>query len=253
VLKTALTLAKRNLCVFPCLPKAKAPACTRGVLDATTDPEIIRQWWQARPDCNIGVATGSVSGVFVVDVDGPDGELELRRLEAEHGALPPTVEVITGDGRHLYFRMPPSPIRNSAGKVGPGIDVRGTNGYCVVPPSMHPSGRQYHWSVDSAGSFASAPDWLLARVGRPSTAAQPTPPAEWRDLVRDGVDEGQRNQTLARLAGYLLRHHVDPVVTLELLTTWNVARCHPPLEVAELGVVIDSIAGRELKRRGAGQ
>jgi bifunctional DNA primase/polymerase-like protein/primase-like protein len=251
MLKTALTLAERNLCVFPCLPKAKAPACARGVLDATTDPEIIRRWWQARPDCNIGLATGSVSGVFVVDVDGADGELELRRLEAEQGALPATVETITGNGRHLFFKMPAVPVRNSTGKVAPNVDVRASGGYVVVPPSLHPTGRHYCWSVDSAASFALAPDWLLAKIGRPSSAGHPTPPAEWRDLVRDGVAEGQRNQTLARLAGYLLRHHVDPLVALELLATWNEARCHPPLDVAELGAVIDSIAGRELKRRGA--
>ncbi len=74
-----------------------------GFKAATTDPQTIQHWWGARPDCNVAIATGAVSGIFVVDVDGLDGELELRRLEAEHGTLPPTVEAITGGGRHLYF------------------------------------------------------------------------------------------------------------------------------------------------------
>ena len=252
MLRTALALARHNLRVFPCLPRDKRPACANGVKDATADAQVIQQWWQARPDCNVAVATGTVSGIFAVDIDGADGELELRRLESEHGALPATVEVITGDGRHLYFKMPAVPVRNSAGKVATGIDVRGDGGYIIAPPSVHPSGRQYHWSVDSAGAFAAAPDWLLARIGKPSDGALPTPPAEWRELVRDGVGEGQRNQTVTRLAGYLLRHHIDPLVALELLAIWNAARCQPPLAVSELAGIIDSIAGRELKRRGAG-
>ena len=96
--------------------------------------------------------------------------------------------------------------------------MRGDGGYALVPPSLHPSGRRYTWSVDSATSFAAAPDWLLTRIGRPG-AAVPAPPAEWRDLVRDGVGEGLRNQTVTRLAGYLLRRRVDPLVALELLST----------------------------------
>ncbi len=102
-------------------------------------------------------------GVFVVDVDGLDAEAALRRLEAEHGALPPTVEVITARGRHIYFKWPQEPVRNSAGKIGPHIDVRGDGGYVLSPPSIHPSGRRYSWSVDSTSYIAEAPGWLVAR------------------------------------------------------------------------------------------
>ena len=82
--------------------------------------------------------------------------------------------------------------------------------------------------------------------------ALPTPPAEWRDLVLCGVGEGQRNYSVTRLAGYLLRRHVDPLVALEFLTAWNATRCLPPLDTAEVARIVDSIAGRELKRRDAG-
>jgi Bifunctional DNA primase/polymerase, N-terminal/Primase C terminal 1 (PriCT-1) len=251
MLRTALALAKRKLHVFPCLPRGKEPAVAGGFKAATTDPQIIQQWWCARPDCNVAIATGAISGVFVVDVDDLDGELELRRLEAEHGTLPPTVEVITGGGRHLYFKTPEAPVRNSASKVADNIDVRGDGGYVLAPPSIHPSGRRYAWSADSASVFAAAPDWLLAKISKPTNGNVPTPLAEWRDLVLGGVGEGQRNHTVTRLAGYLLRRHVDPLVALEFLTAWNATRCQPPLEAAEVARIVDSIAGRELKRRGA--
>ena len=75
MLRTALALAKRKLHVFPCLPRAKEPAVAGGFKAATTDPQIIQQWWCARPDCNVAIATGAVSGIFAVDVDGLDGNL----------------------------------------------------------------------------------------------------------------------------------------------------------------------------------
>jgi hypothetical protein len=66
--------------------------------------------------------------------------------------------------------------------------------------------------------------------------------AHWRQLVREGVDQGRRNATLASLTGHLLWHGVDPAVALELLTAWNRARCRPPLADDEVLRVVDSIA-----------
>ena len=120
MLRTALTLAKKGQAVLACRARDKRPATANGLKDATTDPEIIRQWWQQNPQFNVAIATGSVSGLFVLDVDGLDAEFALRKLEAEHDALPATVEVITARGRHLYFRWPEMQVRNSTGKIAAG-------------------------------------------------------------------------------------------------------------------------------------
>jgi hypothetical protein len=176
-------------------------------------------------------------------------EAELRKLERQYGALPPTVEAITARGRHLYFEWPGRMVRNSAGKVGPGLDVRGAGGYVLAPPSVHPSGRRYAWSVDSIDTPAAAPEWLLTvAADKPMNGA--TPPPEWRALVK-GVAEGARDCSTARLAGHLLRHHIDPLVVLDLLQCWNAARCSPPLPEKDIERIVDSIAARELKRRSA--
>ncbi len=167
MLVTALILAQRGAAVFPCLPRAKQPATPHGVKDATTDAAIIRRWWKAEPLYNIGIATGLVSKMFALDVDGLGAEHELRKLETEHGSLPVTVETITGRGRHLYYKWPGTPVRNSAGKIAPGLDVRGDGGYVLAPPSIHPTGRQYHWSVDSGSTLAAAPAWLLEKICEP--------------------------------------------------------------------------------------
>jgi hypothetical protein len=250
VIQTALSLALRGFAVFPCRPRDKRPATANGVKDATTDLEVIRSWWGRVPDLNVALATGALSGIFVIDLDGVDAEAELRRLEQEHGELPATVESITARGRHVFFKMPQVPVRNSAGRIAPGIDVRGDGGYVLVPPSLHPSGRGYVWSVDTATEFASAPDWLLTKiVERRRGSRSKTKSNDWRDLALNEVIEGQRNTTATKLCGYLMRHYVDPVFALELLRLWNMAHCRPPLPEAEIDRIADSIAGMELQRR----
>jgi Bifunctional DNA primase/polymerase, N-terminal/Primase C terminal 1 (PriCT-1) len=235
------------------VPRNKTPATTHGLKDATTDPSVIKEWWHHEPAYNVAVTTGAASKIFVVDVDGFDAETNLRKLEVEHGAdIPPSVEAITARGRHIYLQYPESPVRNSAGKIAPGIDVRGEGGYVLVPPSVHPSGRSYSWSVDSTKIVAAAPDWLLARAnggGMNGNGSAATTPAEWRELIK-GVAEGARDCSTAKLAGYLLRRHVDPFVTLELLQSWNSNRCTPPLPEKDIERIVDSIAGIELRRRG---
>ncbi len=167
-----------RLAVFPLKPGDKAPATKRGFKNATNDASIVDSWWRDCPDQNIGIATGKTSGVWVLDVDGEEGEASLARLVAEHGPLPETVEAITGKGRHIYFRYVEG-IGCTAGSIGLGIDTRGDNGYVVAPPSLHPSGRRYAWSVDSsADGFADAPAWLVARarvVSKPAREAATIP------------------------------------------------------------------------------
>jgi hypothetical protein len=248
---TALALAARGLHIFPCRPRDKRPATANGVKDATTDAATIKQWWREEPTFNIAIATGAGKRVFVIDIDDMSAETELHRLEAKHGALPGSVEVITARGRHVYFRWPDQLIRNSAGKIAPGIDVRGEGGYVLAPPSVHPSGKRYAWSVDSASTLANAPEWLLAMIVEPSShnGVAIIPPSEWRKLAQ-GVAEGARDCSTARLAGYLLRRRIDVVVVHELLQGWNATHCTPPLPESDIERIVDSIAARELKRRG---
>jgi hypothetical protein len=207
----AVAYAKRGLHVFPCRPRDKEPACAHGVKDATIDINIITGWWGGNPDCNIGMACGEKSGVFVVDIDGGEAETALAKLEEIHNTLPPTVESITPRGRHSFYRWPNRVIRNSTSRIGPNIDVRGRGGYVLVPPSIHPSGRPYAWSVDSARVFAVAPDWLLDLIAAKPPPRNTTPPEQWRELAQ-GVSEGARNCSLTSLAGMLLRRLKCPAM-----------------------------------------
>ena len=162
LLRAALAYAGRGVPVFPCEPGAKRPLTRNGHWDATTDPRAIRRWWGRWPTANVGVPTGRKSGVVVLDVD-PDagGSESLAKLERAGGSAPTTARARTGGGGiHLFFRHPSgTEIRNSAGLLGAGLDVRGEGGYVVVPPSR--TRGPYRW-VDTS-PFAEA-SWLVERL-----------------------------------------------------------------------------------------
>jgi hypothetical protein len=148
--------------VFPCEPGAKRPLTRNGHWDATTDPRVIERWWKRWPSANVGVPTGKKSGVVVLDVDVDDGGLEsLAKLERAGAPAPKTARASTGGGGiHVFFRSPRgTQIRNSAGLLGPGLDVRGEGGYVVVPPSRTED--SYKWVDTSPLAEAS---WLIERL-----------------------------------------------------------------------------------------
>lgn len=147
-----------------CASPGKHPRTSRGLHQATTDPEQVQAWWDRWPWANIGVATGTGSGLLVLDVDLPDGPASLARLEAERGPLPPTCEQRTGSGgRQLLFSRPDIGVGNRAAIVS-GIDVRGDGGYIVVPPSLHASGDRYAWVART--SPVPVPEWLVTVLDR---------------------------------------------------------------------------------------
>ena len=255
MLAAALALARRGVKVFPCLPGRKEPATSRGLLDASSDAGTIEWPWSRDPTFNLAAACGPSSGFWVLDVDGEDGEDGLRELEAKHGQpLPRTVESITPrPGRHLLWAWPSRrEVRNSAGQVATGIDVRGRGGYVVLPPSLHPSGRRYHWDIGSASAPVPAPEWLLDLICGPRGKTKTrfvAPAADWAAQLASGVSEPGRNDFVCRLSGYLLRHHLDPYMVRELMVLFGTHRCRPPLTTTETDKIVNSIAYREMKRR----
>jgi hypothetical protein len=248
--------------VFPLAPRSKLPAIAekfggRGVLDATTDLKKIGTWWEINPDYNIGIATGEASGIFVLDIDAKhDGEDTLAQLVKQHGELPPTLISRTGGGGlHHVFRHVPG-IRNSASKIGAGLDVRGTGGYAVSPPSVHESGRPYAWDVDHHPqdlAVADAPQWLIELIHAKSANGKGKLPEEWASFVASGVKEGARNESIASLAGHLLRRNVDSRMVLELAICWNAQRCRPPLDDDEIVKTVASVCRKEEIRRAGGR
>lgn len=226
--------------VFSCVGGAKHPATQHGCKDATKDSVELEAMFE--PGHNLGVATGTASGLFVLDIDGAEGEASLTQLVTEHGELPRTVTVQTPrGGRHLYFRLPEGQkIRNSASKLGTKLDVRGEGGYVVAPPSRLPNG-VYTWSnglgPDSI-EVTEAPNWLLELVvwDKPKTAGP----------LDDGqVPEGERNATLTSLAGSMRHIGFYQQAIEAALLAQNDKVCHPPLPSGEVCRIAKSVARYE--------
>lgn len=112
------------------------------------------------PDgCGYAIATGERSGIFVVDFDS----LEALEKATVQWDWPQTYAVETGRGLHLYYLLPNFPVKNSAGELMPGVDIRGDGGFVVAEGSTHKSGLEYQ-CVDNRDPVA-APEWLLKWPG----------------------------------------------------------------------------------------
>lgn len=102
--------------------------------------EQIKAWWRKFPDANIGVVTGKLSGLIVVDIDPKNGgsNEEFESIK--------TVVSRTGGGGWHYFFLYEEGLQTKAG-IKKGIDIRSDGGFVVVPPSLHQSGKKYEWEV----------------------------------------------------------------------------------------------------------
>jgi hypothetical protein len=171
--------------VFPAPPGTKKSYKSAAHSDGrkwgkTRDEAELRRDWERWPEANIGVPTGKDNGFWVMETDthdgghAHDGEESLAALVAANGGLPETRLARSPSGSiHYYFTWPDdggTEIKNTAGKIGPGIDTRGEGGMVIAPPSNRGAGC-YEWLNDSA--VAPAPAWLveLARTATRRSAS----------------------------------------------------------------------------------
>lgn len=236
----------RGWSVVPVKPREKMPLVAwRDYQDRLPTRQEVADWFGRWPDANIGIVTGQVSNLVVLDIDPRHGgDASLNRLALRYDRLPPTLTVQTGGGgRHFYFTAlaEPAALPSRVG-LAEGIDVRAEGGMVVAPPSVHPSGRRYKWVScgDVRQDAAPLPRWLVGLI-RADARRPKHDSGYWRRLVVDGVEQGARNDTIASLAGHLMRSGVDIDVIKELLVCWNRMRAHPPLDDAEVLRTVDSI------------
>jgi putative DNA primase/helicase len=250
--RAALYYAGLGWPVLPLRPRAKAPLTKHGYKDATTDERTILSWWTRWPNANVGIATGSPSGVVVLDVDPRGGGLEsLRDLMDRHGPLPQTPIVETGGGGlHYYFAVRGS-VRTR--RLAPGLELKADGGYIVAPPSLHPNGKPYRWLHGLSPKdlrLAELPEWILApppsadgtRAAPEAPDAPALPVSGDQDAPETVVHEGQRHNFLVRLAGKLRAAGFSVEAIESALLTENARRCRPPLPDREVRAIARSFA-----------
>jgi archaellum biogenesis ATPase FlaH len=231
--KAALAYARKGWPVFPCEARGKKPLTKHGLKDATTDPKKVRTWWSMWPEANIGHPTGEQ---IVLDEDGPEGKAALAALEKEHGTLPQTLTDSTGKGRHLFFHANGTRIRNSAGKLGPHLDVRGAGGYVILPPSVHTNGKRYEWVRRIKP--VPIPAWLEKLV----TELGHKPPASKGAGAQ--IPAGQRHGHLLKFAGRLRAAGCDESTIMAALLAENTSHCNPPKPDSEVRTLAHDVCTR---------
>jgi putative DNA primase/helicase len=237
----ALEYAAEGWRVFPCAARNKNPLTERGVNDATTDVDTILRWWTKWPDANVAIAMGEI---IAIDVDPRHGGDEsLAYLERQHGPLSATRQASTGGGgRHFFFRPNGTPIRNSNGKLGEGLDVKSLGGYVVAPPSIHPSGKKYEWA--NRHEVLDLPHWLAQKLANLASARAKEENAS-ANGTNEAIPDGQRNSALASLAGSMRKRGATSESIEAALLEDNRRRCRPPLPEAEVRTIAASVGRYE--------
>lgn len=237
---------------------------------ATSDVNTVRKWWDEAPDGNIGVHCRD-SGFLVIDIDprsgGPESFAKFEELI--DGALPPTVEAITGvydvngkdvRGRHLFYKCDPSEqFVGNLNKSGlRGIDIK-HNGYVLIAPSRHFSGVSYDWVDDHAPwemDIAEAPEELLAALRKGNRKSTSVGQGDWSSIfdgvefageridvakmLEEGIDEGSRAVDLYKMTCALankigVSDEVGRMSVETLMIRFNAEKVRPPLEIEGQG------------------
>lgn len=249
---------ERGLAIIPLGVGKKEPVTKSGLNDWTDNPGQIDVWWgqgehagkRGNPSYNIGMACGQVSGgIIAIDLDCHSDEANglhfLRDWEVEHGKLPETWTQITGSGGKQLFYRARQDIRNSAnGEIG--VDVRGNGGYVVLPPSLHPCGDCYEWSIspddmDVADADDKVYDFIRAvsktkKRGDGWNSEKTGIPSEIKE---------NRNETLFSLGRSFLSRGTGHDEVATLIRSLNATICRPPLPADEVEKLIGSINSKE--------
>jgi hypothetical protein len=215
-----------------------------------TEQEV-ESWFNQWPDANIGVVTGKISGIVVFDLDSEDAV----QYADDRGGFPGTAKVKTGKGYHIYCQHPGFEMKNNTNQELK-IDIKTDGGYVVAPPSIHGSGRQYEWEngysifdLDPAPCESWMIDYLKSisaeSTAKPKEKGDPKTPQnppgtgktmaedDWVQLLKNGCQEGMRNQSATKLAGHFLAKGLAESEVWEILSQWN-SKNSPPINHSEL-------------------
>lgn len=206
-----------------CRTPGKHPRQSGWTKKSSLDADQIVRWWKQWPNANIGIVTGTPSGIMVLDFDVKSGGHQtLVNLLQEFPEIGETFRVKTGGGGwHLYVQIPEGGVGNYAG-ILPGLDIRGDNGMVLAAGSTHHSGNKYEIQKDA--QVIALPDVLLVRLGighkrdTSTTQEQRRNTQEKRKQVKETLERLRTKQVVWESLSSSQQAEIDRAIQLSLPT-----------------------------------
>ena len=229
----ALEYVDNGWSVLPVKPEDKRPYMTNWLQYTRTraNKQTVTNWFNSLAGAGIGVVTGRISNMVVLDVES-DCPYPIEDILKKY---PTQMYSRTGSGGYHLFYQYPTNVPRVANRVGifERADLRADGGFIVLPPTIHPSGGRYEWV--KRGALGAFPLALLDLQSQPKVQND-----GWITEALRGVSEGGRNGACARLAGYFFKKGINSDIVESLLLEWN-ERNDPPMPVHEVRTTIKSI------------
>lgn len=221
--------------IIPLMPNEKKAAVKwEGYQDEKVSPSTLKAW-KSKLSEGYGIVCGPVSNLLVLDLDH-----QARKMLSElNYSLPPTVQVYTGAGIHAYFTYDER-ITTTTGRIAKNLDIRSKGSYVVGPGSRHPNGTIYEYIEGFEPwhtKVLDPPEWLFSEYENLSSGM-----GKVAKEIGDTIGEGQRNDTMASLAGSLFYRGLPYSIVSATIFAVNKQMCDPPLSDDELEKVVWSVS-----------
>lgn len=248
-LDAALEYLGAGYSVIPCGTDKKPLVSWKEYQQRRPDRGEVLEWWANHPKGNVGIITGRVSGLCVIDVDTDAGKKNLEPFIPDSLTMP--ISLTPRGGMHMFFKMPDENIGNNAGLI-PGCDFRGEGGYVVAPPSTNGNAKAYTWMPGLSIDEIEAPalplayiKYIFSRIGEGyktdavnANNCQQVPTSDNKMFVK-----GSRDNDLFHVANCLIKggcKDQEARQVLEILAK----NCNPPFSQKELDAKIQSALNR---------
>ena len=253
MISAALQYLKRGFSVIPVNPKNKKPFIPWKDYQTrhSTEDEVL-QWWGENPRAMIGLVTGAISGLAVIDIDTPEGKERMNGILPD-SFLAPTVRTPRG-GEHYYCQHSEG-LTNNAGAV-PGVDLRAEGGYIIAPPSVNGTGERYEWIDGLTLDDCALPSIPIAYVNFLNNSIKGCEVNNYKKLRKATINydnyeklftHGQRDEDLFHAANCLIKGGMQEDIARKTLKQLANS-CDPPFSFKDAQVKIDSALARAARR-----
>lgn len=251
-LKWALWYAEKlGMSVIPIIPGDKSSMVPwKKYQNERAGREQIIAWWTKEPLANVGIVTGAISDLDVIDIDSDEGRRNIEQYIPD-SFLTPMVDTPRG-GEHYWCTHSPG-LTNKAGLIA-GTDFRGEGGYVVVPPSANGNGKHYTWRKGCGIGDVIRSALPIAYINKIKNSSikenvtQSDTMLQELQQVTISLDKGTRNDSLFHIANSLFKGGMSKENVI--YTCENIAKsCNPPLLLSEVLTIVDSAFTRKLGRQ----